>query len=92
MPAPPNMASEDLRPPQDAPPRPSKLRRRIIPVLAVLLVLSAGGFTVWKVFLSKPKPPDNVVALSGRVEGDDSAVSPKPAGESLKSATAKGTW
>jgi HlyD family secretion protein len=75
MPAPPTVAPEESR---------SILRRRIVPALTVLLILGASAFAVWKLFLSRPKFPDNVIALSGRIEGDDSAVSPRTAGRILE--------
>lgn len=75
MPAPPTVAPEESR---------SILRRRIVPALTVLLILGASAFAVWKLFLSRPKFPDKVIALSGRIEGDDSAVSPRTAGRILE--------
>jgi HlyD family secretion protein len=57
---------------------------KVIRPLFILAVLAAGGFAVWKYFLSTPKLPDNLVVLSGRIEGDDSAVSPKTSGRILE--------
>jgi HlyD family secretion protein len=48
--------------------------------LVAVIVLAAAGFVIWKVFFSRPSAPANVVALSGRIEGDDSAISPKVTG------------
>jgi HlyD family secretion protein len=42
------------------------------------MVLS--GVVIWRVVYARPKPSDKVVVLSGRIEGDDSAVSPKTSG------------
>ncbi|MDQ2898480.1 MAG: HlyD family efflux transporter periplasmic adaptor subunit [Acidobacteriota bacterium] len=53
-------------------------------ILAVLLIVGAGAFGIWKLFFSQPKLPENVVALSGRIEGDDSAVSPRTGGRILE--------
>lgn len=64
-----------------APPRRS---RRPIIILLVLIVLGTAGYLVWKKFFSVPPVPDNVVVLSGRIEGDDSAVSPKTTGRILE--------
>jgi HlyD family secretion protein len=57
--------------------------RRLIPV-AGILVLGIGIFIVWRVFFAKPAQPANVVALSGRVEGDDSAVAGKTSGRLME--------
>ncbi len=69
--------------PASAPPPRSTARRLILP-LVVILVLVAAGFGVWKVFFSTPPIPANIVPLSGRIEGDDSAVSPKTSGRILE--------
>ena len=60
------------------------MARRVIVPLIVILVLAAIGFGVWKVFFSSPTIPANIVPLSGRIEGDDSAVSPKTSGRILE--------
>jgi HlyD family secretion protein len=52
--------------------------------LVVVVALAAAGFTIWKVFFSAPPTPENIVVLSGRIEGDDSAVSPKAGGRILE--------
>ncbi len=58
---------------------PIKPRRRIVPIVIVLLI-AAGGFMFWRVSQERNRAPENVIALSGRIEGDDSAVAPKTAG------------
>ncbi|MDE3195750.1 MAG: HlyD family efflux transporter periplasmic adaptor subunit, partial [Acidobacteriota bacterium] len=35
---------------------------------------------IWKIFIQQPAMPAGVVPLSGRIEGDDSAIAPKVAG------------
>jgi HlyD family secretion protein len=60
------------------------MSKRLLAIAAVLAVLAVAGFAVWKLFFSRPKLPDNIVALSGRIEGDDSAVAPKTAGRILE--------
>lgn len=52
-------------------------RRKALPILIILIVL---GIVLWKFVFSKPGAPENVVALSGRIEGDDSAIGPKTSG------------
>jgi HlyD family secretion protein len=55
-------------------------RSRILPRVLIPLLVLLAGFGVWKLFFSRPALPENIVALSGRIEGDDSAVSPKTSG------------
>ena len=52
--------------------------------LIILILLAGLGFGAWKLFFSKPEVPGNIVQLSGRIEGDDSAVSPKITGRILE--------
>jgi HlyD family secretion protein len=53
-------------------------------VVGLLVALAVGGFFTWKRFFAAAPIPDNVILLSGRVEGDDSAVSPKTTGRVLE--------
>lgn len=62
----------------------SDRKRRLLPLLILLGVLAVAGFFIWRFFFAQPKQPDNLVVLSGRVEGDDSAVSPKTSGRILE--------
>src|ERR1051326_729540 len=52
-------------------------RRKLIIVAAIAVVLASGAYLIWRVFFAEPKLPESIVALSGRIEGDDSAVAPK---------------
>jgi HlyD family secretion protein len=52
--------------------------------LIILILVAAIGFGVWKLYFSKTPLPSSVIALSGRMEGDDSAVSPKTTGRILE--------
>jgi HlyD family secretion protein len=71
--------------PQAAPVQPTRsIASRMILPLVVVVVLAAAGFGVWKAFFSIPPIPENIVQLSGRIEGDDSAVSPKTSGRILE--------
>ena len=53
-------------------------RRKALPL--VLIILIVLGIVLWKFVFSKPAAPETVVALSGRIEGDDSAIGPKTSG------------
>jgi len=79
-------AETSPRPQPQAVPSPLKPRRarRVIVVLIVLLALAGAAFGIWKAFFSSPPVPDNLVLLSGRIEGDDSAVAPKTTGRILE--------
>jgi HlyD family secretion protein len=59
-------------------------RRRKVIIAAALVVLIAAALIVWKAFFSTPALPASIVAVSGRIEGDDSAVASKTAGRLLE--------
>jgi HlyD family secretion protein len=59
-------------------------RRRPIIFIAAAVVLIAAVFFVWRFFFAAPATPDSIVALSGRIEGDDSAVASKTTGRILE--------
>ncbi len=56
--------------------------------MKVLLVLTTAvvlGYVVWRTMIARPKAPDTVVEVSGRIEGDDSNISaPKTSGRILE--------
>src|SRR5213080_294935 len=54
-------------------------RRRRVAIVAVL-VAGLAGFAVWRLVLAPPAVPPGVIAVSGRIEGDDSAVAAKTSG------------
>src|SRR5580692_10891715 len=58
-----------------AAPRP---RRKLLPLIVV--VLGVAAFFIWRGYFANPRIPDSIVTVSGRIEGDDSAVSPKTEG------------
>jgi len=70
-------AEAKLSPESDGPR--SRVRRILIPTAIVLVVV-----LVWRIFFAGPSLPDSIVALSGRIEGDDSAVAPKTSGKILE--------
>ena len=59
-------------------------KRNPLKILIPLLMVAGVAFGVWKIFLSKPAMPANVVPLTGRIEGDDSAIAPKVAGRIIE--------
>jgi membrane fusion protein YbhG len=65
--------------PIDAPDR----RRKMMLILGFVGVVVLG-LVIWRIFFSGPSVPDSIVALSGRVEGDDSAVGPQTSGRVLE--------
>jgi HlyD family secretion protein len=46
-------------------------------VAVAFVALAAGAYIIWRVFFAKPKLPDSIVTLSGRIEGDNSAIAAK---------------
>src|SRR5215475_1705267 len=58
--------------------------RRLVILLVLLAALAAAAFLIWKLFFAKRGAPENIVTLSGRIEGDDSAVSPITTGRILE--------
>ena len=57
----------------DAPDATAGRKRRLIPIAAIAALVIVG-LIVWRVFFATPALPDSVVAVSGRIEGDDSAA------------------
>ena len=55
-------------------------RRPRLAIAAVVVVLGLGGFAVWRFVLAPSALPPGVLAVSGRIEGDDSAVAAKTSG------------
>ena len=54
----------------------SRRRRAIV----ILLILALGGFATWRLVLARSAVSPGVLAVSGRIEGDDSAVAAKTSG------------
>jgi HlyD family secretion protein len=50
---------------------------RLVLILAVVLI---AGLVVWWFLIRQPPIPRNIIALSGRIEGDDSVVAAKNSG------------
>jgi HlyD family secretion protein len=74
--------------PGKAPEKPSPPGERAPRSVVVRILVVAGALMtlllVWDVFFASPKLPENIVALSGRIEGDDSAVAPKTSGKIME--------
>jgi len=77
---PPRLATGPSGAETPAPPRGKRLA--IVPL--VLLIIGVGGYLLWKRFVAPPPIPNNLVLLSGRIEGDDSAVASKTSGRILQ--------
>jgi HlyD family secretion protein len=67
-----------------APADASQPRSRVTRILVIVVVFVFAIVAIWKIFFSTPKLPDSIIALSGRIEGDDSAVAPKTSGRILE--------
>ena len=80
----PRVAEPPARGPQaEGPSRaPARGRRKIIPL--ILVILGVAAFFIWRGFFASPAVPSSIVTLSGRIEGDDSAVAPKATGRILQ--------
>ena len=53
---------------------------RLFLILAIAIVVIGGGFLVWWFLIRTPPVPHNIIALSGRIEGDDATVASKTSG------------
>jgi HlyD family secretion protein len=66
--------------PEVVPPTRRRPGRRAIVAAALAIIAGLVAFAVWRLFLAAPALPAGVIAVSGRIEGDDSAVAPKTSG------------
>jgi len=72
-------------PPKPEPPKAAGgSRRRIIALAFIAVVIASVAFLIWRLFFAQPGLPESIVALSGRIEGDDSAIAPKTSGRILE--------
>src|SRR5262245_33542568 len=84
--------NQGQQPPRAEAPRPGPSRfrrlisrfRRLLILFVILAALAVAAFLIWKYFFARPGPPENVITLSGRIEGDDSALAPKTGGRILE--------
>jgi membrane fusion protein YbhG len=58
--------------------------RQWLPGLIFIVVLAGAGFLLWRTFFASTGAPQNVVTLSGRIEGDVSTVAAKFSGRILE--------
>lgn len=68
---------------QDPQPKRKPVRarlRRYLPGLLFLLVLGVAVYLIWRLLFAGSAAPANVIQLSGRIEGDASAVAAKQSG------------
>ncbi len=66
-----------------APQADAKPKKKPNPLILVI-ILAVVGVVIWRVFFAGPSVPPGIVALSGRIEADDSAVAPKTTGRVLE--------
>jgi HlyD family secretion protein len=52
----------------------------VIVAAGLALIVTLAAFATWRLFFATPSLPPGMIAVSGRIEGDDSAVSPKTSG------------
>src|SRR5271166_3869883 len=67
-----------------APVAESKPQRSPVARILIIVGVIAAAVVIWEIFFATPKLPGSIVALSGRIEGDDSAVAPKTSGKILE--------
>jgi HlyD family secretion protein len=65
-----------------APPAP-RFRRRLV-LIAAIVAVAAGAYWIWAAWFAQPALPDSIVAVSGRIEGDVSALAAKTSGHILE--------
>ena len=70
--------------------KPAWVRQHRIAIIIAGIVLIAVAIVIWKAFFAVPAVPASIVVVSGRIEGDDSAVASKTSGRILGSSRARG--
>jgi HlyD family secretion protein len=63
---------------------PEKKKRNPLPLIVILALVGAGGFIAWRSLGQRNTLPEGVLPLSGRIDGDDSAVAPKTTGKIME--------
>jgi HlyD family secretion protein len=77
------MEDQKPKPTEKAPPRRSRIRQWL-PGLLFIAVLAGAAYLLWRIFFASTGAPQNVVTLSGRIEGDVSTVAAKFSGRILE--------
>jgi len=70
--------------PSPSTPVPGAPRSRRMAVLLAAVVVAAGAYFAWRAFFATPQLPESIVTLSGRIEGDDSAIAPNTSGRIIE--------
>jgi HlyD family secretion protein len=81
----PPQTEQTTRPPQDPPAPPAEggfPRSRVVRILMIVGAIVVA-LVIWKIFFATPSLPASIIPLSGRIEGDDSAIAPKTSGKVL---------
>ena len=76
-------ADEKARQAADEKTKQAAKRRRLILMIVAGVVLIGAGILIWEIFFA-PRIPASIVPVSGRIEGDDSAVASKTTGRILE--------
>jgi HlyD family secretion protein len=72
------------KPPAPDSVKPNWVRQHRIAIIVGGIILIAAAILIWKVFFSVPAIPASIVVVSGRIEGDDSAIAAKTTGRILE--------
>jgi len=80
----PEQAEQRPQPEVNQQAQPEAPPKRRIMIMASAVALIVVGIIIWRVFFATPNLPDSLVAVSGRIEGDDSAVASKTTGRILE--------
>ena len=82
----PPQTEQRTQPPQGRPAPPAESQPPRSRALRVLIIVGAviAALVIWRVFFASPSLPASIIPLSGRIEGDDSAVAPKTSGKILE--------
>jgi Multidrug resistance efflux pump len=68
-----------------SPPNSTRSRfRRWLPGLLFIAILGGAIYVFWRIFFASAGGPENVITLSGRIEGDPAAVATKLSGRILE--------
>jgi len=80
----PEQAEQRPQPDVNKPVEPVVPPKRQMMIIASAIILIVVGIIIWRVFFATPSLPDSIIAVSGRIEGDDSAVASKTTGRILE--------